>query len=210
MTVLWIFSLEFYCKHLLTVQRLASLMSGNVHPNPGPLTTSFKFCHWNLNSILASNSIKLSLIEAYNSIHNFDLIALSETYLNSSVNNEDISLEGFSRDIFRNDHPTNAKRGGVCLYYKENVSIKHRTDLQILDECVVAEITSQRKKVFFVVLYRSPNQTVQQFNDFLDGVESMICKIKALKPHCLIITGDLTVDLVNGGLMATKIPRIQD
>ena len=181
-----------------------------MHPNLGPLSTSFKFCHWNLNSILANNSIKLSLIEAYDSIHKFDLVALSETYLNSSVNNEDISLGGFSRDIFRNDHPTNAKRGGVCLYYKENVSIKHRTDLQILDECVVAEITSQRKKVFFVVLYWSPNQTVQQFNDFLDGVESMICKIKALKPHCLIITGDLTVDLVNGGLMATKIPRIQD
>ncbi len=110
--------------------------------------------------------------------------------MNSSVNNEDISLEGFSCDIFRNDHPSNTKRGGVCLYYKENMCIKQRSDLQILDECVVAEITSQRKKVFFVVLYWSPSQTVQQFNDFLDGVELMISKIEALKPHCLIITGD--------------------
>ena len=40
-TVLWIFSLEFYCNNLLTVQRLALLMSGNVHPNPGPFTSSF-------------------------------------------------------------------------------------------------------------------------------------------------------------------------
>ena len=161
-----------------------------MHPNPGPLISSLKFCHWNLNSILARNSIKLSLIEAYDSIHKFDLIALSETYLNNSISNEDIPLQGFSHNVFRSDHPSNAKRGGVCLYYKEKLSIKQRPDLQILSECVVAEITSNRKKIFFVVLYRSHSQSFQQFKQFLDGVESMISNIKTLKPHCLVITGD--------------------
>ena len=61
---------------------------------------------------------------------------------------------------------------------------------KILSKCVVAEITSNRKNIFFVVLYRSPSQSLQQFNQFLDDVESMISNIKKLKPHCLVITGD--------------------
>ena len=165
--------------------------SGDVHPNPGPMMQSpLKFCHWNLNSILSRESVKIPLIQAYNSVVNFDLIALSETYLNNSISNEAISLEGFSNDVFRSDHPSNGKRGGVCLYYKENMPIKQRIDLQTISECVVAEITSGRKKMFLVVLYRSPSQTSQEFGDFLDGFETMVTKIKDTKPHCLIITAD--------------------
>ena len=68
--------------------------------------------------------------------------------------------------------------------------IKQRIDLQTISECVVAEITSGRKKMFLVVLYRSPSQTSQEFGDFLDGFETMVTKIKDTKPHCLVITGD--------------------
>ena len=171
--------------------RLLLSKSGDVHPNPGPMMQSpLKFCHWNLNSILSRESVKIPLIQAYNSVVNFDLIALSETYLNNSISNEAISLEGFSNDVFRSDHPSNGKRGGVCLYYKENMTIKQRIDLQTISECVVAEITSGRKKMFLVVLYRSPSHTSQEFGDFLDGFETMVTKIKDTKPHCLIITGD--------------------
>ena len=140
--------------------------------------------------ILSRESVKIPLIQAYNSVVNFDLIALSETYLNNSISNEAILLEGFSNDVFRSDHPSNGKRGGVCLYYKENMPIKQRIDLQTISECVVAEITSGRKKMFLVVLYRSSSQTSQEFGDFLDGFETMVTKIKDTKPHCLVITGD--------------------
>ena len=44
--------------------------------------------------------MKMSLIQEYNNIVNFDLIAHSETYLTKSVGNEAIHLEGFSTDIF--------------------------------------------------------------------------------------------------------------
>ena len=47
-----------------------------------------------------------------------------------------------------------------------------------------------KKKIFFVVLYRSPSQNANEFNDFLDGFETMVTQIKDTKPHCLIITGD--------------------
>ena len=61
-------------------------MSGDIemnHPGPKPSSCSkFSICHWNLNSISAHNFIKLfykSLLRAYISFHNFDILCLSES-----------------------------------------------------------------------------------------------------------------------------------
>ena len=106
-----------------------------------------------MDSSTARNNTKISLIEAYNSTFNYDLIAVSDTRLNQSIDNEDILIEGFSSDIFRSDHPSNSRvPGGVCIYYKENIPIKRRKYLEILQESVVTEITFDSKKVFFIVL----------------------------------------------------------
>ena len=83
------------------------LLAGDNETNPDPATAScLKFCHWNLNSICARGGIKTSLIEAYNSIHNFDVIAISESMLDRTISNDEIFIEGFSREIFRSDHPS--------------------------------------------------------------------------------------------------------
>ena len=131
------------------------LRSGNVHPNPGPVDDSLRFCHWNLNGVCARDKIKISLIEAYNSVFHYDIIALSETYLSKSIKDEDIRIEGYSREIFRSDHPNGKKEGGVCLYFKESLPIKRRKDLEIIQETVICEISIRRKKVFFIAMYRS-------------------------------------------------------
>ena len=149
-------------------------LSGDVHPNPGPCHgNTFKFCHWNLDSIAVNDFIKIPLIEAYNSVYNYDIITFSETYLDSSVPNESISLTGFSKKIYRSDHPNDVKRG-VCLYFKDSLAIKQRKDLQILDECIISELTIGRKKVFFVVVYRSPSQNAESFYSFLENLELII------------------------------------
>ena len=65
------------------------LICGDVHPRPGPCHgNSLKFCHWNLDSIAVHDFIKILLIEACNPVYNYDLIAFSETYLDSSITNE--------------------------------------------------------------------------------------------------------------------------
>ena len=63
-------------------------------------------------SICARDSIKIPLIEAYNTIYHYDILALSEAMLNSSIASDSNAIEGFSKDIFRNDHPSNIKTGG--------------------------------------------------------------------------------------------------
>ena len=90
----------WYCKCLLR-------LSGDIELNPGPKPNScksFSICHWNLNSITSHNFIKVSLLTAYNSIHKFDIICLSETYLNSETlsNNENLNIPGYN--LIRADH----------------------------------------------------------------------------------------------------------
>ena len=64
----------------------------DIHPNPGPINSGrhsqhhlFNFMTWNLNSLAKDNFQCVSLIEAQNSIFNYDLISICETSLNDAV-----------------------------------------------------------------------------------------------------------------------------
>ena len=46
------------------------------------------------------------------------------------------------------DHPSNSKRGGVCLYFKEHLPLIRRNDLSIMQECLVTEIIVGNENVF--------------------------------------------------------------
>ena len=60
-------------------------------------------------------------------------------------------METRLEEIFRSDHPSGNKvGGGVCLYFKENLPIKRRKDLEILQETVISEIFLGRNKVFLL------------------------------------------------------------
>ena len=62
----------------------------------------------------------MSLLEAYDTVHKYDILCISETYLNSSVSVDDTTLSLPGYNLVRSDRPSNIKKGGVCLYYKEN------------------------------------------------------------------------------------------
>ena len=68
-------------------------MCANVRPHPGPIIKSFSFCRWNLDSIMVDNKIKIQLIDAISYVHKSDIIALSETYLNDTIPNNEIEKE---------------------------------------------------------------------------------------------------------------------
>ena len=98
--------------------------NGDIEKNPGPKPNScqsFSVCHWNINSISAHNFLKLSLLQACITVHNFDVICLSEAYLDSSILRDDDNLQIPGYNIYREDHPLNVKREGACIYY--NISL---------------------------------------------------------------------------------------
>ena len=103
------------------------IISGDVEVNPGPknsVNECFSVCHWNLNSISTYDYSKLFLWKAYISVHKFDIICLSEAYLDSTVPLNDDYLVIYGYDLIRSDHPSNTKRGGVCLYYKNYLPLR--------------------------------------------------------------------------------------
>ena len=93
--------------------------SGNTELSPGPKPSSFKYfsiCHWNLNSITSHDFLKVKLLTAYNVMHKFDIICICESYLNSDTSPSDDKLNIPSYKMFRADHPSGNRRGGVYLF----------------------------------------------------------------------------------------------
>ena len=99
---------------------------------------------------------KLSLLTAYNSALNYDLICLTEKYLDSSVDPNNFSINGCK--LLRANHPDSVKRGGVCLYYRESLTLQ-LVDTPYIEQCILCEINIQNTTVYVAVLYRSPSQS---------------------------------------------------
>ena len=66
---------------------LLIILSNDIHLNPGPgfHNNFFNFLCWNLNSLVKEHFERVHLIEAHNSIYNYDLMTVCETSLNDSV-----------------------------------------------------------------------------------------------------------------------------
>ena len=74
--------------------------------------SNFSYCHWNVNSILVHD--KLSLIESYNTVQKYDIVCISETFFESSANDNSLLIPGYHS--LRADHHSKLKKGSVCLY----------------------------------------------------------------------------------------------
>ena len=90
-------------------------LSGDIEKNPWSKSASwdkFSICHWNIKSISARNFIKIFLLSGYISTQNFDILSLSETYLDSSISSNDNNLTIPDYDLCKADHPSNAFKCG--------------------------------------------------------------------------------------------------
>ena len=130
--------------------KLILLLLGDIETNPGPAVNnlqSLSICHWNLNSIAAENFAKISLLQTYLTVHKFDIVCLSETYLDSTFLSDDsrLSLNGYS--LLREDHPSDTKRGGVCVYYKDYLPLTRKYGMSTLYECLICELKIGKKNV---------------------------------------------------------------
>ena len=174
---------------LFFIQNLLSCC-GDIEENPGPKYSSLTFCHWNLNGLTAHDSIKISLLQAYITQHNYDIICLTETFLNSSIPNDDnrIMIDGYN--LIRSDHPSDSKKGGVCIYYKEHIPLILRDDINTLGNSLVAEILSQNEKCFLTCIYHSPSQNQDEFKNICTNFDILLNNMNDELPLCSIVTDD--------------------
>jgi len=145
--------------------------------------------HWERTfSALVLMTISVSLIDAYSSVYNYDLIGIVETQLDSSADESKLALNRHS--FVRNHHPQDLKRGGVGLHVKDTFPVRNRIDLVTLHECIVCEIQLIERKYFLIVQYCSPSQTSSEFGIFMTNFENMLSKVSAENPYSVIIAGD--------------------
>ena len=70
-------------------------------------------------------------------------------------------------NLIRSVHPSDLKRGGIFIYYKEHIPVIKWDDICTLDNCVETEIWSQSEKCFLTCIYGSPSQNNEEFENFV-------------------------------------------
>ena len=90
----------------------------------------------------------------------FDVFGVCQSAFNYTNLMYDILMRGFSQP-FRSDasRSNNHAQGGILLYFRENLPIIERNDLNIarLEECIISEIRCKKEKISLVLTYRSPS-----------------------------------------------------
>ena len=91
--------------------------------------------------------------------------------------------------VNRKDPPLNIERGGVCIYCKYSLPLKIK-NIHYLQECINFEIKIKDKLCNFISLYRSPNQSQDDFESFIKNLEYNLDSVMVNNPHLTVILGD--------------------
>ena len=127
-------------------------------------------------------------LRAYITVHKFDINCLSETELDSSNRPDDDNLETTGYDIARADHPSNTKRGGVCIYYKECLPLRV-LNIVFLNECTNYELKIGGKTCNFVILCKWASQSQNIFESFCENFERTLDNIGQNNIFLLVAIG---------------------
>ena len=95
---------------------------------------------------------KIDLIEA--ELSNFDIICLTETWLDYRTTDDTLALKGYN--LYRHDR-TGDNHGGICVFAKSNIFTRRRNDLELPDvECICIEVLTHQRKILISTFYRPP------------------------------------------------------
>ena len=101
------------------------------------------------------------------------------------------------------DHPNNVNRGDLCAYIRESLPVRCLSSIY-LQECLTLEITGNNKKGYVVPLYRSPSQTPDEFDTFINILEKLIIDIYSRKADFLLMLVILMLNYVIGQLIKSS------
>ena len=122
----------------------------------------------------------------------FDILSLSETWLNPAVTNDDISLLSYHlpehKDCVADSH------GGVIIHIKDHIHYVRRHDLEPIGvECVWVELTLKHKHILLGLFYRPPNSDALYFSSIEDSIHLAV----DTGIQDIIVTGDFNYYMLN-------------
>jgi exonuclease III len=173
---------------------LLLLLSGDVHPNPGPNITDTNTplaCYFlNARSIkkITRNEHKLLEFQELLTLTNPDILGVSETWLNNNIPDKKIDpFEHFK--IHRKDR-TDQQGGGVMCLINKNIKSERKINLEVNtnahNEILVVEAElSPNNKIAVITAYRSQQDPYARF---LSNLENTLynCAINNLSKILLI------------------------
>ena len=91
------------------------------------------------------------MIEAFISTHNFDILCLPESFLDSKIDINDGNINTSGYAVLRADHPSSSKRGGVCIYFKQSLPLIRNDNLSTVQKTIVTEISVENEACFYML-----------------------------------------------------------
>ena len=165
--------------------------------NPGPKQSSMTFCHSISNSICAHGFIKISLLQEDLTEHNFDIICLSEAFLNLSLDSKGDRSKINGYNLIRSDYPSGSKNEAFVFVTWNVFLLLERTISVFLGSCLLTEIRSENKKCFFTCLCQSPNQNQYKCVNFCTKFDTLITHICSELSICSILTIYLAAKVIS-------------
>ena len=155
----WIFQLKVFAKFLKNILRSVLFITIcyyfksceflficlDIETNPGYTDGLFRFCCWNTNSLILHQFQRVASLQAYITLNDLHLICVTESALKFFFSNDQIEISGYIP--IRNDLTDNDSHGGVLIYRKADLAVKHRLDIQNYKNTLVLELSISRKKV---------------------------------------------------------------
>ena len=154
--------------------------------------SKIKMAHLNIRSLKNRNHlIQLQMLTREKA---FDILAISESWLNSTVTNAEIGIDGYK--LFRQDR-LKKKGGGVCVYVRASFKTKALKELSVISasgfQQLWLEIQHKKlKSILLCVAYRPPDCSVSCFvDDFMENYTHALTSGKAI-----FVTGDLNCNVL--------------
>jgi hypothetical protein len=148
---------------LILALQISPLIAGDIERNPGPKVGSLLVGHINARSIAIED--KFDEISSFILDKEFDIFAVSETWLNSKIPNDHLGISGYY-PIFRKDR-LNMRGGGVAVYALQSLAVRRRYDLENnMLELLWIEIKMHKLTVLCGVSYRPPNNSFEETETF--------------------------------------------
>ena len=156
------------------------------------VTSKLKMIHLNIRSL--RNTAHLIQLRELAISQKLDVITISETWLNSTVTNAEVSIDGYK--LFRQDH-SHKRGGGVCAFIREDIKVPILKDISQVSLCHFQQLwlklqSKKLKSAVICISYRPPDCPLCCFEDLLKP--NFIHSLTLNKP--VVILGDLNCNVL--------------
>ena len=162
-------------------------------------TKGMKVCHLNAQSLLSC----IDELNIWLKANPYQIITLSETWLDSTVHDSEIAIPGFQ--IIRKDR--NRHGGGTAIYIEDGIRFTRRDDVEKDDnESIWIEVQQIHQKSFIIgSLYRSQTEGVDYFDNLSEIVDGFINEnIEA------VLLGDLNCDFLKRNALTDHMTNFME